>query len=375
MSGTLSFCPYCGRPVLAADQRFCGSCGRGFDQAVRAETATAAAVPMAPPPATSASPAASPATSPSPVPGPPLSWPEMTRPEPTLSPPHAAPPFRYAEPASGVRAVHWVLAAACALVAGSVLPWVGTKVLVSVSISPLQGVGKDLLSDAVVLVAAVVLALAIAIASASARERNVNLWRATSLGFGAALLLAGYFLITYVSAGNSSTYVRAAMSVVGIEIGLMIYAAGAIGGLLVSLLGAPSGDEGFDGGTASPSADWQGEARSIADGVARRQAAATAAAATAPAYTALGSWELVWPEALRTEVGSVVELRAQPLRLIISGQQGARTVERAKVQVRNEDGRLTIDEGWSRWAMRPFGGQDVDAVVAQLAGETPRVDS
>jgi hypothetical protein len=104
-----------------------------------------------------------------------------------------------------------------------------------VSFSPLQLMGYSGYWLGVVLVAIASVGLAAAKVSAPAREASKALWAWLWITFGVALLLAALYLLALSSARTSGGLIGMAVSSAGMGVGYLLFAAGAIGGFVVSI--------------------------------------------------------------------------------------------------------------------------------------------
>ena len=261
MSGQLRFCPYCGSPVIATAQRFCGNCGRSLAEPAGTEPANAESAPdgsvwrspnleaqrtgvaasggwqldaepvVDPPPASPMPPAAELAT---PTSGPFLadSGSPMAGLLGSARTVEASALPGAATPATGLRSAHWTLGAAAALGVAVLLPWI---TFFSLSMSPLQLMNQSGYWLLVIGVAVAAIVLAIVTISSPEREASRALWAWLWITFGGAVLLSALLLVSFASASSQGGLTGALAGSAGIGLGYLLYAAASVSGAVVAL--------------------------------------------------------------------------------------------------------------------------------------------
>ncbi len=196
MSQARPYCGGCGTP-RAAGMRFCEGCGSPFDDVDSYARRDAETIPVAH----------------------------------STGSGEPREPVRANRSPPALRPAHMMLVAALALGAGVLLPWAS---FLGVSVSPLQALGRDSYATALAVSAVVAISVATIVVSSPAREQSRFLWSGLLLVHVAAALLAGLFLISLVGATNQGTFGARLARSVGIGIGYVVYAAAALGGLIVA---------------------------------------------------------------------------------------------------------------------------------------------
>jgi hypothetical protein len=209
LSSNLGFCPQCGTAVAIPGQLFCATCGgklteKAGDAEGIAETST---------PSRPRERSASRQTSPSAATP---STPTGT-PEPTI------------EEAAAVRSASWAVGLAIGLAAGALLPW---ATVLGFSVSPLQVMGNYALFIIGPAGGAVIAGVAMVLSPA--RRVSRSLWAVLWLAFGAAVLVAGWFLVGLLGAGSQNSFGGILARTATFGVGFFVYGGAALAGLVLT---------------------------------------------------------------------------------------------------------------------------------------------